>query len=88
MGESSMLIRKLRAVFTPLKRQENDVSDELRFHLEKEIERNIADGMPPDEARRQALIAFGGVDQTKESLRKRSADGRDSLLACLCRHRL
>src|SRR5581483_5008126 len=63
------MLKKLRAVLTH-KRQENDVNDELRFHLEREIEQNIAKGMFPDEARRQALIAFGGVAQTRESLRE------------------
>lgn len=63
------MLKKLRAIFAG-KRQENDVNDELRFHLEREIEQNIARGMAPDEARRQALIAFGGVHQTRESLRE------------------
>ena len=44
------------------------VDDELRFHLEKEVEQNVARGMPPEEARRQALIAFGGVQQTRENV--------------------
>ncbi|HVG91907.1 MAG TPA: permease prefix domain 1-containing protein, partial [Alphaproteobacteria bacterium] len=65
-----MAIRKLRAIFKGRKQQENDVNDELRFHLERQIELNIAAGMSPDEARRQALIAFGGVTQTRESLRE------------------
>lgn len=63
------MLKKLRALLTR-KRQENDVNDELRFHLEREIEQNIAKGMSPDEARRQALVAFGGVQQTRESLRE------------------
>lgn len=47
-----------------------DLNDELRFHLEQEIEQNIARGMTPDEARRRALIAFGGVEQTRERVRE------------------
>src|SRR6185437_1417260 len=31
---------------------------------------NIASGMPSEEARRQALISFGGVQQTKEAVRQ------------------
>src|SRR5215469_16819849 len=46
------------------------VDDELRFHLEKEVEQNVARGMSPDEARRQASISFGGVQQTRETLRQ------------------
>ncbi len=49
---------------------ESNLNDELRFHLEKEVELNMARGMPPDEARRQALVAFGGVQQTREAVRQ------------------
>jgi predicted permease len=46
------------------------LEDELRFHLEKEVEVNIARGMSASEARRRALIAFGGVQQTREKVRE------------------
>jgi predicted permease len=46
----------------------NDLSDELQFHLDKEIEQHMARGVPAGEARRQALISFGGVDQTREQV--------------------
>jgi predicted permease len=49
---------------------DSDLNDELRFHLEREIELNIARGMSAEEARHQALIAFGGVQQTKERVRE------------------
>src|SRR5258708_24553668 len=49
---------------------DHEIEDEMRFHLEKEIEANIARGMSADEARRWALIAFGGVQQTRESVRQ------------------
>ncbi len=65
-----MILRKFRAVFTRASRHEHDANDELRFHLEKEIEKNTAAGMSSDEARRRALIAFGGIQQTRESLRE------------------
>jgi len=48
---------------------ERDLSDEIRFHLEMETEANIRRGMPPDEARRAAKIAFGGVERTREDHR-------------------
>jgi predicted permease len=48
----------------------SDLEDELHFHLEKEVELNLARGMSPEEARRQALIAFGGVQQTRENVRQ------------------
>ena len=42
---------------------------ELRFHLEKITEENIAAGMTPEEARRRAVLEFGGAEQIKEELR-------------------
>jgi putative ABC transport system permease protein len=48
---------------------ENRLDDEIRFHVEQQIERNRRAGMPPDEARRQALIRFGGVEQVRERTR-------------------
>jgi putative ABC transport system permease protein len=50
-------------------KMENELEAELRFHLEKEIERNIAHGMSPEEARYTALRSFGGIDQVKEKSR-------------------
>ena len=52
------------------KRRINDLDEELQFHLEKEVEQNLAAGMLPDEARRRALIALGGVQQARESVRR------------------
>jgi putative ABC transport system permease protein len=48
---------------------ERELDEELRFHLEKEIETHVAAGMPPAEARRRALVAFGGVERHKEEVR-------------------
>lgn len=42
---------------------------ELRFHIDKLTNDNIAAGMAPDEARRQAILEFGGREQVKEDLR-------------------
>ena len=39
-----MAIRKLRAIFKGRKQQENDVNDELRFHLERQIESKLDAG--------------------------------------------
>ncbi len=48
---------------------EQELSEEVRFHLERQIEESVASGMPPDEARRAALREFGGVEQMKEECR-------------------
>src|SRR5689334_13381696 len=42
---------------------EDDLSEELQFHLQKEIQKNIASGMTPESARYAALRSFGGADQ-------------------------
>jgi putative ABC transport system permease protein len=47
-----------------------EVDDELRFHLEKQVEANIAAGMSPEEARRQATIAFGSIERAREECRE------------------
>jgi putative ABC transport system permease protein len=46
-------------------RLEDDLADELGFHLEMEIEANRRAGMPEVEARRAALVRLGGLEQTK-----------------------
>src|SRR5215510_14383656 len=48
---------------------EDGLDDEIRFHVEQQIEKNLRSGMTPDEARRQALVRFGGVEQTRERTR-------------------
>jgi putative ABC transport system permease protein len=50
-------------------RREADLDEELRFHLEAQIEENLARGMDPQAARAAALRTFGGVDQVKEACR-------------------
>jgi predicted permease len=45
------------------------LDSELRFHIDKLINDNIAAGMAPEEARRQAMVEFGGREQIKEELR-------------------
>ena len=45
------------------------MEDEFRFHLEMETEANLRKGMSPAEARRRALVEFGGVDRHRESVR-------------------
>lgn len=50
-------INKVRAAFE----DKHHRDEEFDFHLCKQIHLNVAKGMSPDEARRQALIAFGGI---------------------------
>jgi len=46
-----------------------EITEEIRQHLDLLIERNIAAGMLPNEARTAALREFGGVEQIKEIAR-------------------
>jgi putative ABC transport system permease protein len=48
---------------------ERELDDELRFHLERQIEVNVGMGMSREEARTAALRSFGGVEQTREACR-------------------
>jgi predicted permease len=51
-------------------RKERELDEELAFHLLRETEENVARGMTPEEARRAALVRFGGVEKTKEESRE------------------
>ena len=63
---------RLRLLFAR-RAAESRMHREFRFHIEMETERLIrAKGLARDEARRQALVAFGGVEKHREELR----DGR------------
>lgn len=61
-------VRLLRALWRK-EEVEQELREELRFHLEMETKENMASGMDPDEARRMALRNFGGVEQIKEECR-------------------
>ncbi|HEX8775435.1 MAG TPA: ABC transporter permease [Pyrinomonadaceae bacterium] len=60
--------RRLRAL---LRRgeMEQELDEELRYHLERDVEQNISGGMSPEEARYAARRSFGGVEQSKEQCR-------------------
>jgi putative ABC transport system permease protein len=48
---------------------DEQLDSELRFHIEHLVDENIAAGMAPQEARRQAMLEFGGHEQVKEDVR-------------------
>ncbi|MGA8877897.1 MAG: ABC transporter permease [Candidatus Korobacteraceae bacterium] len=62
-----MLKRLLSRLRSLVGRSRSDVDEELRFHIEKQIDANVASGMSKDEAHRQAMIAFGGVEGAREA---------------------
>src|SRR5687768_8528821 len=51
------------------KHAERELEEEMRTHIEMEIEENIAAGMPADEARYAAMRKFGSVALSKEHSR-------------------
>lgn len=68
------LYMRLKNIFGA-RRRDSEMHDQFVFHLEAEIGKNIASGMTAEEARRQALIAFGGVQQTREAVHEVTLGG-------------
>jgi putative ABC transport system permease protein len=64
------LITRLIALFQR-RRLDRELADEISAHLEMAIADGVARGMSPEEARRAAMTAFGGVLQTEEAYRDR-----------------
>jgi predicted permease len=59
--------RRIRNLFSRSK-LEQEIDTELRSHIEMRIADNVAAGMSPEEARRDALLRFGNPTLTKESV--------------------
>ena len=51
-------------------KQRTEVDEELAFHMEREMEANLAAGMPAAEAKRLAAIAFGSRERAREECRE------------------
>jgi len=70
-------VRQVRAWLVRLagvfRREQRDaeLSAELESHLKLHIEDNLRAGLPSDEARREALLKLGGIEQTKQAYRER-----------------
>jgi len=65
-------LTRLRFLMSP--KPNREIDDELQFHIERQTEEYIAVGMTPQEARRKAVITFGGI----ESVRAQSHEQRPS----------
>ena len=69
-------MKMIRAVFVRIfglfgrTRRDSELAAEMDAHLEMHIAENVRRGMSAGEARRQALIKLGGVEQAKESYRE------------------
>jgi len=65
-------LTRLRFLISP--KPNREIDDELRFHIERQAQEYIAIGMTPQEARRRAVVAFGGI----EGVRAQSHEQRPS----------
>ena len=63
------LLHRLRSFFRGA-HDDRDLDAEMAAHLDLATEENLRQGMPAEEARRQALIRFGGPQQAKEQHRE------------------
>jgi putative ABC transport system permease protein len=52
--------------------REREMAQEFESHLQMHMDDNIRAGMSPEQARREALIKFGGMESAKESMRETS----------------
>ena len=70
-------MRRIRAWFFRIagifreESRDRELAAEMESHLQLHIEDNLRAGMSAEEARRQALIRLGGIEQTKEACRER-----------------
>jgi len=62
-------VRFLLRPFLGRRRVHRDLDDELRFHLEMEAEKLVAQGMTPAQAHREARMRLGGEETIKEEVR-------------------
>ncbi len=51
------------------RRVENGIQDEIRFHLEEHAAKLVAEGVSESEAYRQARVAFGGMETSRDGVR-------------------
>jgi len=70
MPRLRVLLQRLRGAFSNGK-LEQEFDEELRTHIDMQVDDNQTRGMAPDEARRAALREFGGVEQIRETHRAR-----------------
>ncbi|HEX4309241.1 MAG TPA: permease prefix domain 1-containing protein [Acidobacteriaceae bacterium] len=65
---------RVRALFGR-EQMEAELDEELRFHVEHEVEKLRRAGMSEEEARRRARLSFGGQEQMKENCREARGTG-------------
>jgi predicted permease len=68
MRWATVMHLRCRSLFSRA-RVEQELDEELRYHLEREIDSGIADGMTPEDARYAALQSVKDIEQRKEECR-------------------
>ena len=71
----STLRLRVRTFFLK-KRVEEELDEELQFHLDRQVEMRMAKGFSADEARRLAMKSLGGVERQMERCRDMRAGQR------------
>jgi putative ABC transport system permease protein len=69
MGSLRRFLIRLTGLFRK-GRQEREMAEEFESHFQMHVEENLRRGMSAAEAWREARLKFGGIDQTKESMRE------------------
>jgi len=83
MSSMKSISQNLRRLFRK-ESVERELDQEVRFHVDKQIAEHITSGMSLEEARRHALMDFGGIEQFKEDCREaRGANRIETILADL-----
>lgn len=73
VGRGLTLFSRLRSFLTNWiwrRRFEDALDEEVRFHLANYAEDLMRGGVPPAEAARRAQVHFGGIERTKDAIRK------------------
>ena len=68
MGNLREALNRILSFFHKPQR-DADLEAELQSHIDLAVDENISHGMSPEEARRRALVRFGGVQQAREQQR-------------------
>lgn len=73
MGRLGTWFTRLAATIRTARQERSaaELAEELESHLQLHMDDNLRAGMPPDEARRRALLKLGGVQVTREAYRDR-----------------
>ena len=61
-----------RIRFFVFRKKRSEVDDEFKFHLEQSIAAKLVAGLTAPEARRKALVEFGGLEATREQCGRQS----------------